>query len=47
MARLREAGVRAEYFEIDSDLGHAASGLAGDRWAPRLATFLAALHGSE
>jgi homoserine O-acetyltransferase/O-succinyltransferase len=41
MAKLREAGVRAEYFEIDSELGHAASGLAGDKWAPKLAEFLA------
>ena len=41
MARLREAGVRAEYFEIDSELGHAASGLAGAKWAPKLAEFLA------
>ena len=41
MAKLREAGVRAEYFEIDSELGHAASGLAGAKWAPKLAEFLA------
>jgi homoserine O-acetyltransferase len=43
MAQLREAGVRAEYFEIDSDLGHAASGLDGAKWAPRLADFMALL----
>lgn len=41
MAKPREAGVEAEYFEIDSDLGHAASELAGEKWAPRLAGFLA------
>ncbi len=45
MAKLREAGVEAEYFEIDSDLGHAASGLAGDKWSPRLAEFLEELSG--
>lgn len=44
MAKLRKAGVRAEYFEIDSDLGHAASGLAGAKWAPQLAAFLAHLY---
>ena len=43
MARLRAAGVRAEYVEIDSALGHAAPGLDGERWAPRLAAFMAAL----
>jgi homoserine O-acetyltransferase/O-succinyltransferase len=45
MARLREAGVHAEYFEIDSDLGHAASGLDGHKWAPKLAEFLTQLTG--
>lgn len=43
MAQLREAGVRAEYFEIDSELGHAASGLDGAKWAPRLVDFMALL----
>ena len=43
MAKLREAGVRAEYLEIDSELGHAASGLDGAKWAPKLAEFLAQL----
>ena len=45
IAKLQEAGVEAEYFEIDSDLGHAASGLAGDKWAPKLAEFLTRLSG--
>lgn len=45
MAKLQEAGVRAEYFEIDSDLGHAASGLDGAKWSPKLAEFLAQLTG--
>jgi homoserine O-acetyltransferase len=43
MARLRTAGVRAEYVEIDSALGHAAPGLDGARWAPQLAAFIAQL----
>jgi homoserine O-acetyltransferase len=43
MARLRAAGVRAEYVEIDSALGHAAPGLDGARWAPKLAAFMAQL----
>jgi homoserine O-acetyltransferase/O-succinyltransferase len=47
MARLQEAGVHGEYFEIDSDLGHAASGLAEDKWAPKLAEFLAELTGRK
>jgi homoserine O-acetyltransferase len=43
MARLRAAGVRAEYAEIDSALGHAAPGLDAERWAPRLSAFMARL----
>lgn len=43
MAQLREASVRAEYVEIDSTLGHAAAGLDGEKWAPKLAEFMAAL----
>jgi homoserine O-acetyltransferase len=43
MARLRSAGVRPEYFEIDSDLGHAASGLDAAKWAPRLKQFMSTL----
>jgi homoserine O-acetyltransferase/O-succinyltransferase len=43
MARLRAAGVRAEYVEIDSALGHAAPGLDGARWAPQLAAFMTQL----
>jgi len=45
IAKFREAGVRAEYFEIDSDLGHTASGLDGNKWAPKLAEFMAQLIG--
>jgi homoserine O-acetyltransferase/O-succinyltransferase len=40
MAKLQQSGVNAEYFEIDSDLGHAASGLDGAKWAPKLAEFM-------
>jgi homoserine O-acetyltransferase len=43
MAKLREAGVRAEYVEIDSALGHAAPGIEGAKWAPQLAAFMAQL----
>jgi homoserine O-acetyltransferase len=40
MGILREAGVRAEYFELDSDFGHQASGADAAKWAPVLAKFL-------
>ncbi len=43
MARLQAAGVRAEYVEIDSALGHAGPGLDGERWAPQLGAFMAQL----
>jgi homoserine O-acetyltransferase len=43
MAKLRDAGVRAEYVEIDSELGHAAPGIEGAKWAPQLAAFMAQL----
>ncbi|MGF1617476.1 MAG: alpha/beta fold hydrolase [Acidimicrobiia bacterium] len=45
MTRLQEAGVRAEYFEIDSELGHTAAGLDGAKWAPKLAEFMAQITG--
>jgi homoserine O-acetyltransferase len=45
MAALKGAGVRAEYFEIDSDYGHAAVGLDGAKWAPRLALFIQQVYG--
>ncbi len=45
MAALKEANVQAEYFEIDSDYGHAAVGLDGAKWAPRLAQFLQQISG--
>ena len=43
MARLKAAGVDADYFEIDSEFGHSASGLDAAKWAPRLAAFMAAI----
>ena len=36
----RLTGCHAEWFEIDSDHGHMASGTEPDRWAPRLRAFL-------
>ena len=43
MGRLQNAGVRADYIEIDSELGHAAPGVDGAKWAPQLAAFMAQL----
>lgn len=42
MRGLHDAGVRAEYAEIDSDRGHLASGLDAAKWADRLHKFLTA-----
>jgi homoserine O-acetyltransferase len=36
MASLHDAGVEASYFEIDSELGHLASGADAAKWAPAL-----------
>ena len=38
---LAAAGVEARYFEIDSDLGHSASGPEHAKWSPVLREFLA------
>ena len=43
IAKLKAAGATADYFEIDSDFGHSASGLDADKWAPRLKAFMATL----
>ena len=43
MAKLKAAGISADYFEIDSDFGHSASGLDAAKWAPRLKAFMATL----
>ena len=45
MASLKSAGVDAEYFEIDSDHGHLASGADAAKWAPALAAFMKKLEG--
>ncbi|MGH7030493.1 MAG: homoserine O-acetyltransferase family protein [Stellaceae bacterium] len=43
MNDLAAAGVEARYFEIDSDLGHSASGPEHARWSPVLREFLVPL----
>jgi homoserine O-acetyltransferase len=43
MAGLKSAGVGADYFLLDSDLGHSASGLDAHKWAPRLRAFMESL----
>lgn len=40
MQALRDAGVDATYFEIDSDKGHLASGMDAAKWAPALRDFM-------
>jgi homoserine O-acetyltransferase len=40
MHDLAAAGVDARYFEIDSDLGHSASGPEHAKWSPVLREFL-------
>jgi homoserine O-acetyltransferase len=40
MDKLASAGVQAQYFEIDSEFGHQASGPEWAKWAPALRTFL-------
>jgi homoserine O-acetyltransferase len=40
MTSLRQAGVSASYFEIDSELGHLASGADAAKWAPALRQFM-------
>ncbi len=43
MEKLKAAGVSASYFEIDTELGHLASGPEGDKWGPTLRSFMAAI----
>ena len=43
MADLKAAGVEAEYFEIDSEHGHLASGTDAAKWAAVLRRFMDAL----
>jgi homoserine O-acetyltransferase len=40
MAALKAAGVDADYFLLDSDYGHSASGRDAHKWAPRLRQFM-------
>ena len=40
MAALEKAGVQATYFEIDTELGHVASGPEWAQWGPTLRAFL-------
>ena len=43
MAALKAAGVEADYFLLDSDYGHTASGRDWAKWAPRLRQFMKSL----
>ena len=43
MAQLKAAKVDADYFEIDSEFGHSASGLDAAKWALRLKAFMISL----
>ncbi|QWG23395.1 alpha/beta fold hydrolase [Bradyrhizobium sediminis] len=40
MQALKAAGVDADYFLLDSEYGHSASGLDAHKWAPRLRQFM-------
>ena len=40
MQGLKTAGVDADYFLLDSEFGHSASGLDAQKWAPRLKLFM-------
>jgi homoserine O-acetyltransferase/O-succinyltransferase len=43
MRALKEAGVEARFFELDSDLGHSSAGPEHAKWSPVLREFLAPL----
>ena len=43
MQGLKGAGVAADYFLLDSEFGHSASGLDAHKWAPRLREFMESL----
>jgi homoserine O-acetyltransferase/O-succinyltransferase len=45
MQALKEAGVEARYFEIDSELGHSSSGPEHAKWSPALREFMAPMIG--
>jgi homoserine O-acetyltransferase len=44
MKGLKDADVEADYFLLDSDYGHSASGLDAHKWAPRLRQFMESLN---
>jgi len=46
MQGLKAAGVDADYFLLDSDYGHSASGRDAHKWAPRLRQFMDGLQAS-
>ena len=43
MPALKMAGVDADYFLLDSEYGHVASGRDWEKWAPRLKAFMESL----
>jgi len=43
MQGLKNAGVDADYFLLDSEFGHSASGIDAHKWAPRLQQFMESL----
>jgi homoserine O-acetyltransferase len=47
MQALKAAGVDARYYEIDSELGHSASGFDAEKWAPTLKDFMTELMGQS
>jgi homoserine O-acetyltransferase/O-succinyltransferase len=47
MSKLTAAGVRADYFEIDSEFGHGSAFLDAQKWAPRLQRFLSELQATR
>jgi homoserine O-acetyltransferase len=40
MPALEVAGIDAEYFLLDSEYGHSASGIDAHKWAPKLDQFM-------
>ncbi|SDT38072.1 alpha/beta fold hydrolase [Bradyrhizobium canariense] len=47
MQALQNAGVEADYFLLDSEYGHSASGIDAPKWAPRLRLFMEQLSQSQ
>ncbi|HEX3862030.1 MAG TPA: alpha/beta fold hydrolase [Stellaceae bacterium] len=43
MRALRDAGVEAQFFELDSELGHSSTGAEHAKWSPTLRAFMAPL----